>query len=89
VVDEPILAELTKWTAEMGNGKTSIPRPKGLPKALNAKVVWLALGLGADLKPDALPRQGLKALLQPQRIRSVNAKSRPRRTIIKGLSRPA
>src|SRR6267142_1855977 len=52
-VNEPVLAELTKWIAEAGDGKTGVPRPAGLPKALNAKAVWLALALGADAKPDA------------------------------------
>src|SRR5690349_6131746 len=31
-VDEPVLAELTKWMAESGEGKTGIPRPAGIPK---------------------------------------------------------
>ena len=38
-VDEPVLAELTKWVAENGDGKTGIPRPVGIPKALYAKAV--------------------------------------------------
>src|SRR5262249_19789879 len=36
-VDESLLADFTKWTAESGDGKTGVPRPKGLPKALNTK----------------------------------------------------
>jgi outer membrane protein assembly factor BamB len=64
VVDEPVLAELTKWVAESGDGKTGVPRPKGLPQALNAKAVWLALGLGAAPKPDAVTQKGLKLLWQ-------------------------
>src|SRR5262245_52167388 len=38
-VNEPVLAELTKWVGESGDGKTGVPRPKGIPKALNAKAV--------------------------------------------------
>jgi hypothetical protein len=34
-----------------------------VPKALNAKAIWLALGLGADPKPDAVAQKGLKLLL--------------------------
>src|SRR5262245_34345822 len=52
-VDEPFLAEYTKWVAESGDGKTGIARPAGVPKALNAKAVWFAVALGADPKPDA------------------------------------
>jgi len=62
-VDEPVLAELTKWVAESGDGKTGVPRPEGRPKALNAKAVWFALSLGADPKPDAVSQKGLKLLL--------------------------
>ena len=61
-VDEPVLAEMTKWVAESGDGRTGIPRPAGIPKALNAKAVWFALALGADPKPDAVARKGLKLL---------------------------
>jgi squalene-hopene/tetraprenyl-beta-curcumene cyclase len=63
-VDEPVLAELTKWVAESGDGKTGVPRPEGVPKALNAKAVWLALALGAEAKPDDVAQKGLKALLK-------------------------
>src|SRR5262245_836753 len=34
-VDEPFLAEYTKWVAESGDGKTGVKRPDGIPKALN------------------------------------------------------
>jgi hypothetical protein len=61
-VNEPVLAELTKWVAESGDGKTGVPRPKGVPRALNAKAVWFALALAADPKPDAAARKGLKLL---------------------------
>src|SRR5512145_144864 len=30
VVDEPVLAEMTKWVAESGSGKTGVPRPEGI-----------------------------------------------------------
>ena len=63
-MDETVLAELTKWTAESGDGKTGVPRPEGIPRALNAKAVWLALALGAERKPDATTDKGLKLLLK-------------------------
>lgn len=63
-VDEPVLSEMTKWIAESGDGKTSLPRPKDVPKALNAKAVWFALALGADSKPDVVSQQGLTRLLK-------------------------
>ena len=31
-VDEPLLAELTKWLAESGDGKTGLPRPEDVPR---------------------------------------------------------
>ncbi len=63
-VDEPVLAEMTKWVAESGDGRTGVPRPAGIPKALNAKAVWFALALGADAEPDAVSQAGLKRLLE-------------------------
>lgn len=63
-VDEPVLADMTKWVAESGDGKTSLPRPPGIPKALNAKAVWFALALGADAQPDAVSQAGLKRLVE-------------------------
>ncbi len=63
-VDEPVLTEMTKWVAESGDGKTSLPRPAGIPKALNTKPVWFALALGADAEPDAVSQAGLKRLLE-------------------------
>lgn len=63
-VDEDVLAEMTKWIAESGDGRTSLPRPEGIPKAFNAKAVWFALALGADAKPDAVSQQGLSRLLK-------------------------
>jgi hypothetical protein len=61
-VDEPVLAELTTWIAESGDGKTGVKRPAGVPKAINQKAVWLALGLGADPKPGSAARKGLDGL---------------------------
>ncbi|HEV8059074.1 MAG TPA: prenyltransferase/squalene oxidase repeat-containing protein [Gemmataceae bacterium] len=61
-VNEPVLAELTRWVAESGDGKTGVPRPAGVPKALNAKAVWFALALSANPKPDAATQHGLKLL---------------------------
>jgi hypothetical protein len=62
VVNESVLAEMTNWVAESGDGKTGVERPVGLPKALNAKAVWFALALGADSHPDATAQKGLKLL---------------------------
>lgn len=61
-VNEPVLADLTKWLAESGSGKTGVPRPEGLPKALNVKAVLYSLALAADPKPDEQARKGLKLL---------------------------
>jgi hypothetical protein len=61
-VNEPVLAELTKWVAEAGDGKTSVARPAGVPQALNAKAVWFALALGADPRLDAVAARGLRLL---------------------------
>ena len=63
-VDEPVLAELTKWIAESGDGKTGVERPAGVPKALNTKAVYFALALGADSHPDDASREGMKVLLK-------------------------
>jgi hypothetical protein len=61
-VEEPVLAELTKWVAESGPGRTGVARPAGVPKALNGQAMWFALALGADPRPDAVVRKGLKLL---------------------------
>src|SRR5207248_1590418 len=63
-VDEPVLAELTKWVAESGDGKFGLARPASAPKAASPKAVYFALALGADPKPDAVSRKGLKLLLK-------------------------
>src|SRR5579862_5192826 len=51
-VDEPVLAELTKWMAESGNGKFGLERPASAPYAASPKAIYFALGLGTDPKPD-------------------------------------
>src|SRR5262245_57702126 len=63
-VDEPVLTDLTKWVADSGDGKTGVPRPANVPKALNSKAVYFALALGAIPKPDDSAQKGLKLLLQ-------------------------
>jgi hypothetical protein len=63
-VDESVLAEMTKWVAESGSGKTGVARPEGIPKALNMKAVLFALALEADPQPDEASQNGLKLLVQ-------------------------
>src|SRR5690349_21826913 len=44
VVDEPVLADLTKWSATtVGPGTTGVPRPPRAPKAFNSKAIYFAL----------------------------------------------
>jgi len=62
-VDEPLLAELTKWIAESGDGTTGVPRPESVPQAFNEKAVSFALALVAVPDPDAVVQQGTKKLL--------------------------
>jgi hypothetical protein len=64
VVDEPVLAELTKWVAESGDGKFGLARPASAPKAASPKAIYFALALGADPKPGAVSQKGLKVLLK-------------------------
>jgi hypothetical protein len=63
-VDEAVLAEMTKWVAESGDGTTGVPRPAGIPRAFNEKAVSFALALVADSAPDAASLDGMKRLLQ-------------------------
>jgi hypothetical protein len=63
-VDGPVLAGLTKWVAESGDGKFGLARPASAPRAASPKAVWLALALGADARPDAVARAGRKLLLK-------------------------
>jgi Squalene-hopene cyclase N-terminal domain len=62
-VDQSLLSDLTKWTAESGDGKTGVPRPPGLPKALNTKAVWFALSLG-NPGADSASAPGRKLLVK-------------------------
>jgi hypothetical protein len=64
VVDEPVLAELTKWVAESGDGKFGLARPAGAPRAASPKAIYFALALGTDLKPDPVAQQGMRLLLK-------------------------
>lgn len=63
-VDAKVLAELTTWVAASGDGKTGVPRPAAVPKALNAKAVHFALALAADPAPDAASQKEMKLLLK-------------------------
>lgn len=63
-VDEPVLAELTKWVAESGDGKFGLARPASAPKAASPKAMYFAFALGADPKRDATSEKGLKLLLK-------------------------
>ena len=62
-VDEPVLADLTKWLAESGNGKFGLARPDSAPNAASPKAIYFALALGTDPKRDAAAQEGLKLLL--------------------------
>jgi hypothetical protein len=63
-VNEPLLAEWTKWVGESGDGKFGMARPASAPKAFSPKAMWFALALGAIPKPDATSRNGMKLLLK-------------------------
>jgi hypothetical protein len=63
-VNEPVLAELTKWVAESGDGKFGLARPASAPKAASPKAIYFALALGTNPRPDAASQKGLKLLLK-------------------------
>src|SRR5262249_14553891 len=63
-VDEQVLAELTKWVAQSGDGKFGLARPASAPRAASPKAVYFALALGADPKPDVVSQKGLELLLK-------------------------
>jgi hypothetical protein len=63
-VDEAVLAELTKWVAESGDGKFGLARPASAPKAASPKAIYFALALGTGPRPDAASQKGLKLLLK-------------------------
>ena len=62
-VDEQVLADLTKWLTEAGDGKTSLPRPESAPNALNEKAVSYAFALRTNPQPDENVRNGMQRLL--------------------------
>jgi hypothetical protein len=63
-VDEPVLAELTKWVAGSGDGKFGMARPASAPRAASPKAIYFAFALGTDPRPNAAVQQGLKRLLK-------------------------
>jgi len=63
-VDEPVLAEMTKWISEAGEGKSGLPRPKEVPRALNTKPLYYTLALQTDPRPDDVTQAAVKLLLQ-------------------------
>jgi hypothetical protein len=63
-VDVLLLAELTKWIAESGDGKFGMARPASAPKAFSPKAMWFTLALGAVPRPDAGAQKGMKLLLK-------------------------
>lgn len=63
-VNEAVMNEMTKWVAESGSDKTSLPRPAGIPKALNTKPIYFAIALNAVPKPDESVVKGLKVKLE-------------------------
>lgn len=62
-VDEPLLADLTRWLAGAGDGKFNHPRPASAPKALNPKAIYYALGLQSAPSLEDTERGALKRLL--------------------------
>jgi hypothetical protein len=64
VVDGPVLAELTKWVAQSGDGRSGQSRPASAPKALNPKAIHFALALETDSAPDKVAQDATKLLLK-------------------------
>src|SRR5579872_6073265 len=62
-VDEPVLADLTQWLAESGNGKFGMARPASAPNAASPKAIYFALALGTDPKRNVGAQAGLNLLL--------------------------
>jgi hypothetical protein len=62
-VDEPVLAELTQWLAQSGNGKFGLERPASAPNAASPKAMYFALALGTDPQRDAEAQEGMNLLL--------------------------
>jgi hypothetical protein len=63
-VDDVVLADLTHWLAQSGDGRVGLPRPASAPKAFNSKALYFAFALGTDPEPDAVSQSGLKHLLE-------------------------
>lgn len=63
-VDETVLADLTNWMTQAGDGKTGVPRPEGRPKALNTKAIYFALALNADAAPNAASREAVQRFVE-------------------------
>lgn len=63
-IDEPVLADMTKWMAESGDGKFGLKRPASAPNAASPKAIYFALALGSDSKRDETSQKGLKLLLK-------------------------
>jgi hypothetical protein len=61
-VDEPVLAEMTKWLAESGDGKVNLERPAAAPKAFNSKALYFTLALETDPQPSAATTAGLNLM---------------------------
>jgi hypothetical protein len=62
-IDEEVLADLTKWVAEAGDGKNSLPRPESAPRAFHSKALYFALGLASASQLSDTQRQGRQRLL--------------------------
>ncbi|MBX3415676.1 MAG: terpene cyclase/mutase family protein [Pirellulales bacterium] len=62
-VDEPVLAELSNWVAESGDGNVGTPRPESVPNALYEKAALFALALAIDPAPDVKMQEGVKRYL--------------------------
>jgi hypothetical protein len=62
-VDEAVLADLTKWLTEAGDGKNSLPRPESAPRAFHSKALYFSLGLASLSQPSDTERQSRQRLL--------------------------
>ena len=62
-VDEPVLAEMTRWIAESGDGKTGVPRPEGIPKAQHQGRVFCP-GASGRCRADAASQAGMKRFVE-------------------------
>lgn len=51
-IQAEVLADMTNWMAEAGEGKTSLERPASAPRALNTKALYYSLALGTNPQPD-------------------------------------